>query len=241
MPLKLFIDFDGTITRHDVGNVFFRTFGGERCTELVAAYRQGEISAHACFLGEAEALGHVDESAVQRFLYTMELRDGLPELLATCRRLGIDRCIVSDGLDYYIRTILAHASVTAIPFFANSFLLSYNGSEGNIPSLRFPFSNAECDRCACCKRNIMLRNAGRDDVIAYVGDGFSDRCPVQYADIVFARGELQTYCQEQNISYRLFDSLAEVGTHLENLIQRKRLRKRPGAELARQQLFIGEA
>ena len=38
-------------------------------------------------------------------------------------------------------------------------------------------------------------------MIVYVGDGYSDRCPVQYADIVFAKGDLQTYCQEQNISY----------------------------------------
>ncbi|MBP1678856.1 MAG: hypothetical protein H6Q29_767, partial [Bacteroidetes bacterium] len=37
--VRLFIDFDGTITRDDVGNLFFRTFGGPACDDLVGRYR----------------------------------------------------------------------------------------------------------------------------------------------------------------------------------------------------------
>jgi 2-hydroxy-3-keto-5-methylthiopentenyl-1-phosphate phosphatase len=241
MPVKLFIDFDGTITKHDVGNLFFRTFGGEKSTALITAYRNGEISAPACFRGGTEALGHLQECAIREFFRAIEMRDGMQALLSTCHQLGIEYYVVSDGLDYYIRTIFAQYEITGVPFFANAFVLTPNGSDGSQPVISFPFANAECDRCACCKRNILLRHAGHDDIIAYVGDGFSDQCPVQYADIVYARGELQTYCQEHNISYVLYDSLSDVGCHLEVLMRRKRLRKRAQAEVQRHNVFIGEA
>ena len=61
----------------------------------------------------------------------------------------------------------------------------------------------------------MLGSAGDGDVLIYVGDGYSDRCPVEYADLVFAKGSLQTWCQQNNISYLPYRSLDDVRRRLE--------------------------
>jgi 2,3-diketo-5-methylthio-1-phosphopentane phosphatase len=238
--LKLFLDFDGTITRQDVGNAFFRTFGGKVCDELVSSYRAGAISATACFRKEAEATGRLTQAAVDVFLAGQSLDPGLGSVVRLCRERGIPFWVVSDGLDCYIRPLLEREGFGDIPFFSNRAFLEGGPGGANL-RVEFPFTNAECDRCACCKRNHMLTLAGEKDVIVYVGDGFSDRCPVEYADVVFARGELQAWCQFRNISFYEYTSLEDVARRLESLGGRSRIRVRRRAELKRREAFVGES
>jgi 2-hydroxy-3-keto-5-methylthiopentenyl-1-phosphate phosphatase len=108
------------------------------------------------------------------------------------------------------------------------------------PSISFPYEDAECTRCACCKRNIMLTKSSDDDVIVYIGEGYSDRCPAQYADIVFAKDELQKFCQEKNISYFLYDSFDDILVRMSELLVKKRVKKRREAEMKRREAFVAE-
>ena len=87
----------------------------------------------------------------------------------------------------------------------------------------------------------MLTHASDDDIIVYIGEGYSDRCPAQYADIVFAKDKLQTYCQQENISYYLYASFFDVTTRLTELLGRRQLRKRRRAELKRREAFSRES
>ena len=80
--------------------------------------------------------------------------------------------------------------------------------------------------------------SGDDDIIVYVGDGISDRCPVRYADIVFAKHGLVPYCQEQNISYHDYSHFGDVQVRLEKFLQQKRIKKRREAAMARRDLFM---
>jgi 2-hydroxy-3-keto-5-methylthiopentenyl-1-phosphate phosphatase len=83
----------------------------------------------------------------------------------------------------------------------------------------------------------VLTLSGDDDIIMYIGDGISDRCPVRFADIVFAKGRLIRYCQEQNIPYHEFRTFDDVRSRLELILQQKRIRKRREAEMARRDVF----
>lgn len=241
MALKVFVDFDGTVTMQDVGNAFFRHFGGPVCERLVGDYRAGSISAKECFRGEVDAIGRLCLSDASEFLDHQESRAGFEQFVQFCDRPDVDLHIVSDGLDYYIDNILAQRSVPAVSTFSNVLRMGERDADGCVSlTVEFPHDDAECDRCACCKRNIMLGHAGDDDIICYIGDGFSDMCAVQYADVVFAQGELQAFCQEQNISYYLYSSFHDVAAKLEELLARKSLRKRKRAELRRRDLFMSE-
>jgi len=241
MALRLFVDFDGTVARADVGNTFFRTFGGERCTALVRAYRAGEISAEECFRRELEAVGSADPAALEAFVRGQETTPGFPELIQFCGTHAIECTIVSDGLDFTIHGVLARMGLDDLPVFSNRLAWHADGDGRVRGSITFPHANAECDRCGCCKRNIVLNGSGEEDVIVYVGDGYSDRCPVEYADIVFARDELQTYCQQNNISHYLFDSFFDVTARLAELLRRRTIRRRRRAEQRRREAFVAEA
>lgn len=239
--VRLFIDFDGTITRDDVGNLFFRTFGGPACDEIVRRYRAGELSAAAAFRAEAAAIGTLDLEASGEFLRGRDTDPGFPRLVRFCRDRGIDLCVVSDGLDYYIGAILGRAGCGDVPFVSNRAVFAGPDASGRSAlGVEFPYNDAVCDRCACCKRNLMLTRSADEDVIVYVGDGFSDRCPVQYADLVFAKGDLQTYCREQNISYVVYRSLDDVLDRLESLLDGDGMKRRRQAMLRRRAVFAAE-
>ena len=242
MGLRLFVDFDGTITRGDVGNMFFRTFGGTACDELVRRFRSGEINARECFLGEAAAMGSVNPEALEAFVAKQEIDPSFKNLVTYCRETGVDLLVVSDGLDFYIRRILALNGCAGVPFVSNVAKLVREGTGGSVQvSVAFPHADAVCDRCGCCKRNIMLTASREEDIIGYVGEGFSDRCPVRYADLVFAKDDLQTYCQNENISYYTYAGFDDVVARLRTVMGSGRLRVRPKAAAERRAAFRHES
>ena len=241
MSLKLFVDFDGTVTEEDIGNRFFEEFGGPAQRELVAAYRAGQISARECFRRETEALGCLPLREAEGFLRERPMRAGFREFVDFCRAHRLELTILSDGLDYYIDTILTHHGLGGLPRLANHLVLAPVGDGQQAePRVDFPYADAECDRCGCCKRNQMVTRAADDEVIGFIGDGFSDRCVAQYADLVFARGELQTFCQEENISYIPYQTFHDVTASLRRLLERPSIKRRRQAELRRRDLFRSE-
>jgi 2-hydroxy-3-keto-5-methylthiopentenyl-1-phosphate phosphatase len=239
MALKLFVDFDGTITQCDVGNAFFEEFGGMGCAALVAAYKAGRISAKELFRKEIEALGVLDEARAAAFFRAQQIDRSFIGCVEFCRARDIKVSIVSDGLDYYIGRILAFNGVPDVSFFANHVETSLE-TGGTRLAVSFPYDDAECTRCACCKRNIMLSSSSDEDIIVYVGEGYSDRCPVRYADVVFAKDALQRFCQEENISYFMYNTFDDVVQRLDALLAKPNLKPRREAMLKRREAFMAE-
>jgi 2,3-diketo-5-methylthio-1-phosphopentane phosphatase len=242
--VHVFVDFDGTITREDVGDALFERFGGERSPGAVEAYRRGEISAVECYLRECDACGDVPTDELREFLDGREIDPTFPEFESWCRGRGFALTILSDGMDHYIRAILDRHGLGHVPFVSNRLALDPGSVPGTVrfrPS--FPNTDETCDRCASCKRNHMLNAAADDDVIVYAGEGYSDRCPVQYADVVFAKDELLRHCEEQSIAFYPYASFSDVRDRLERLgwdgASGKGFPRRRRAAIARKDVFLG--
>ncbi len=239
MSLKIFIDFDGTISRNDVSDEMFRELGGERCEVLIQEYLDGKISARKCYLGECEAAGGVRLEMLEKIIDRQEIDQTFKDFVQFCQDRGIELFVLSDGFDYYIERILKQYGLEQVKFLANH--LEFRHVEGTrLLSLSpfFPYIDSECPHCANCKRNHLLTLSGDDDIIIYIGDGYSDICPARYADIVFAKKDLVKYCQGENISYYEFQTFKDVVERLEKILQQKRIRKRWQAELRRREIFL---
>jgi 2-hydroxy-3-keto-5-methylthiopentenyl-1-phosphate phosphatase len=239
MALKIFADFDGTVTLHDVGNGFFETFGGPGYRDILKEYESETRSAQETFRWGAQAIGLVSRSAVDEFLVQQPIDETFRDFCDYCHANGIEFHIVSDGLDYYIEKILQHNGITGVSVFSNRLMVHPIDGDQCRFTVEFPFSDAECSRCACCKRNIVLTRAGDNDIIVYIGEGYSDRCAARYADIVFAKDALQTFCQQENISYYPYSSFGDIVDRLTR-IRHTKLRKRHRAGLLRRQAFLRE-
>jgi 2-hydroxy-3-keto-5-methylthiopentenyl-1-phosphate phosphatase len=68
MALKVFVDFDGTITSEDVGNSFFRQFAGPIYDDILSGYTSGHISARDCFRRGVESMGPVNLETAREFV-----------------------------------------------------------------------------------------------------------------------------------------------------------------------------
>ncbi len=226
--IKIFSDFDGTISLLDVGDAFFEHFAGPEIREDIRRYEGRLIGAKELFRRGAARIRNISLEAVESFCAGFDLDPAFRPFLDWCASKRIDLVIVSDGMDVYVKPLLARAGID-VPFFCNEMRILPNGRA----EVSFPWDNAESADCANCKRNILLTRSGDEDIIVLVGDGYSDRCPARYADLVFAKGSLETWCQRENISFTMFRDFDDVRKKLEQVIARKRFRRPHQAMLRR--------
>lgn len=166
----------------------------------------------------------------------------LSDLLAFCREHDISATVFADAEEHSCLPTLHKEGFREVGVVSDRhvWLPAIDGSS-MAEWADFPYANSECDGCFRCKRNLMLGNAGEGDVLIYAGDGHADACPAEYADIVFAKGPLQTWCQQHNITYVVFRDLEDVRRHLAFVVDRRGLRPRPRAERKRREAYLVEA
>ncbi len=230
----MFVDFDGTITKVDVGNSFFRRFGSEaESLKAVEKWKKGDLSGSGLLLQEAEYVD-VSEKEAREFCRACEIDASFKKFYLSCIEHGIDVTILSDGLDFYITEILEANGLPGIPFYSN--IAHFDTRK---ISIELPYQS-ECTKCGNCKGHQILMMTGPDDVVVYIGNGFSDRCAVQYADIVFAKDDLLRYCEENNITYFPFTSFDDILVKFSKTVASGNFRKRHRAELNRREAYSAE-
>lgn len=234
IKFKVFIDFDGTITERDVGEALFLNFGdADRAREIVKMYLDDVITSKETWLLLCESIENFDENGFNEFLNTIEIEDDFKEFVAFLEENNIEPIILSDGLDYYIDKILKREGLEKLKVYSNKLKIT-NGKF--YP--QFPFTDEECNQCANCKRNHIITNSADEDVTIYIGDGWSDKCPAQYCDYIFAKDSLLKFCEKNRISYYPYGSFNEVKLRMKDLLAKKRIRKRHQAMLNRKSVYL---
>jgi len=231
--IRVFCDFDGTVCLQDVGEQFFLKFAGEKAKQSIQCLLKGEITMQIWLTELCEAIPSIHQKEFLDFVDQYVIDPHFTEFVRFCKKQEIPLMILSDGLDAYVKRVLSNAGLNLIPFFAN-----HAEFVGQKLTVSFPYTDAECNLCGNCKRNHMLNTSADEDVIVYIGDGYSDRCPVRYADLVFAKRQLVKHCQEQNITYFEFNNFDDVQVRMEEIVQRKRIRHRQEAAMARREVFV---
>jgi 2-hydroxy-3-keto-5-methylthiopentenyl-1-phosphate phosphatase len=115
--LVLQLDFDGTLTERDVNEALFLHFLGPEWSERIEAASRAFLAdpaSPALIETLQRATGQLntsDEECLSYVTRTIALRPGLPQLIETAERLGIERHIVSYGFDFYVHSYLQRADV----------------------------------------------------------------------------------------------------------------------------------
>ncbi|MGD1045255.1 MAG: MtnX-like HAD-IB family phosphatase [Bacteroidota bacterium] len=230
--IRVFCDFDGTVCQQDVGQQFFREFAGEKAEVSVRRLLSGEITMQMWFMELCNAIPSITRGELLKYVDQFSIDPHFPEFVRFCVGRDVPITILTDGLDVYVERVLSNGGVGHVPFFANHAEFVEERLK-----VSFPYTDAECSLCGSCKRNHMLNASADDDIIVYIGDGYSDRCPVRYADFVFAKRQLIKHCQKQNITYFEFNNFGDVQVKIEEIVQRKRIRHRQEAAMARREVF----
>lgn len=236
MPaIRLFIDFDGTITCQDVGDALFQTFGSFE--PIHSELLQGKHTVASYYYQSASLLRcDATPEAIHRFALSREVDPYVVALFTWCASNAIDVTVVSDGFNVYIDPILSSIGFGHLRRYCNT--LSW--SEGTWQA-SFPGASESCACfCASCKRNVLLTLSAPDDIIIYVGDGRSDTCAAEHADVVFAKGTLAKHCEANGVAHHHFHTMFQVQQILERRLRDDDLRPRKQAERLRQRAIQSE-
>ena len=206
----VFCDFDGTISRRDVGYNMFHHFSGGRNDALLPAWMEGTLSTRDCLRQEADMV-HASPEEILTFLDGFDIDETFPPFEARCRAAGVPVIVMSEGLDFYINRVLSRYGLEGLPLKCNQGFL-----ENGTIRIEFPHINRTCKSCGNCKgeRIAEFRKTAPGCKTVFVGDGYSDACAAREADLLFAKKDLQDYCEKHNIEYYSYSTFEDVTSKL---------------------------
>lgn len=235
MKIRFFVDFDGTICLDDLGNKVFIELGNYEPYHKQLINK--EISIREYWHKLCESLNTTNSfNEIREIAKKSEIDYYFLEFYNWAQQSDYETCIVSDGFSIYIDEVLRKYGIREIKKFSNHLVI-----EGNKVLPYFPEAQEDC-HClsASCKRNIVLNNSDDDDLIVYIGDGYSDFCPAEYSDIVFAKKNLAAYCNEYKIPHYPYKNFFDVKMIMSDLIIKKKIKKRNVASIKRKNAFENE-
>jgi len=217
MQYRIITDFDGTITLQDSNARLVEVLGNEVNAQI-------ELDFIAGVLGNREAfVQHFQHMKISMAEYTRFLDEHItldPEFdafLCFCNEYSLPITIVSAGFRQGIQHILGEERLQGVEILANDLI----GNNSLQP--RFAMENPPCDRtnqpCGNCKRVVIREKKQVEEQMVYIGDGISDFCAAQDADVVYAKGSLARYCEENGVEYIPFVRFGDVVRSLREIIE----------------------
>jgi 2,3-diketo-5-methylthio-1-phosphopentane phosphatase len=212
--MRIFCDFDGTIAKVDTTDLVLNRLADPAWEDLEERWTRGEITAAECMRGQVALIGG-DDAALDAVLDGVELADGFSEFVAWCRANAVQLTVVSDGVDRFIARILGRHGLDHLPVIANR--LVGNAELGR--RLEQPWSRAGCAAgSGVCKCQVATKSDERAkdpaDLMVFIGDGRSDFCVSNRADLLFARDKLAAYARSRAMPHHEFSDFHTITTTL---------------------------
>jgi len=210
LRVSVLVDYDGTISRLDVGDELLRRHGPDGATIALqdAAFDAGRAGSRELMAWDMDVLPD-DARLLRREARAVAQDEHFPAFVAAAREAGAAVEVVSDGLGFYIAPNLARLGLADLPVAANE-----NRLRGGGQGLSFPYGHPACFVCGTCKRERVRAHQALDRIVVFIGDGTSDRYAAFHADLVFAKGALADFCGAAGWPFRGWIDFADLGTWL---------------------------
>jgi 2-hydroxy-3-keto-5-methylthiopentenyl-1-phosphate phosphatase len=206
-------DFDGTVCIPDSCDFLLEKFAPPEWKTLDDAVWRGEISERDAFQKQIALLRATWEDARAALLKDVRIRDGFPEFVHFCRTRKIPLTILSSGLTELIDELLKCVGVRDVPVLAHRAEIS--GDRWRVKLIEIPRLAEHCSHCKCVTV-LAQKQAGR---VVYIGDGYTDLCPAQHADVLFATGRLVEECTATGRTFTGYQTFFDIERRLEELIE----------------------
>ncbi|MEO5965930.1 MAG: haloacid dehalogenase-like hydrolase [Candidatus Limnocylindrales bacterium] len=202
--IALLVDYDGTIANVDVSDLLMAEFVTADWETHVAAYDAGLVGSRRLMAWEV-GLITTDPAELSATAAAQPHDPGFVAFAEAARAAGIPVEVVSDGFGFFIEPALASLGVPWIPVVTAD---TRPGAVGT--TIDFPNGDPACFVCGTCKRNRVLAHQAAGRRVVFIGDGESDRFAAGYADLVFAKRSLLTFCVERGLPFRRWTEFAEI-------------------------------
>jgi 2-hydroxy-3-keto-5-methylthiopentenyl-1-phosphate phosphatase len=208
-PLALLIDYDGTISQIDVSDKILYSLLGERYAQDDAAYTGGLVGSRTLFSSQVKLLP-ADPGPVIAIAESQPHDPTFAPFVRRALELEVPVEVVSDGFGFFIEPALRRLGVPDIPIVTNRTTFGHGR-----PTMDFPNGHPNCFVCGTCKRQRVLTHQAAGRMVAFVGDGESDRYGAAYSDLIFAKDELVDLCRREGWAYAPWQDFAGLQEWLE--------------------------
>ena len=204
-------DFDGTLTEQDVSFLILERFAEGDWRAVLRDYQAGKISVGE-FNYRAFNMVKQDRAVLEKLVREeARLRPGLNELVEHCHANNIGMTVVSNGLDFYIKTLLAHNGFGHIRISASRTVFT----PGGLDARYFDPDNREIsNEFKACYTQRFIADGYR---VLYAGNGPSDIPASRLADHTFATESLLDYYRRENLPHTPFTNLHDIVAGLKQL------------------------
>lgn len=235
--IKIFVDFDGTITLEDVGEAIFNKFGEtEKVKSIIENLLADKISSRQCWDELCGCVDCISKYELDEFIDLIDVDPTFIPFVKFCSENETEIIVLSDGFDYYIDRLFNKAGLVGLKYYSNKLSVDNNG----ILKTEYPYFDNDSPTSANCKKNHIINHSSDDDYTVYIGDGNSDKDAAQYCDFIFAKDGLARFCSIERISFYPFKNFIDVQNKLTELMLKKNLRKRHQAQLKRKSAYMAE-
>ena len=203
------LDFDGTVTESDLLDRIALEFGDPAVyQEVEDGLHEGHLPLREVIVREFEPVTAPLAEVVAWVLDEAQVRAGLAEFVDAAHADGWQVHVVSSGFEELIEPVLEREGLTGVELLSNTVDPDPDGWK-----VRFRVSEV-CDVCGQpCKRSTAAALADGTELV-YVGDGYSDRCAAESADLVFARRGLASYLEERGVPFERFEDFHSIARSL---------------------------
>ena len=236
LKLAVFSDFDGTVTKLDIGDEIFKVFG--KFEPFHSQLREGKLNIKEYWkIACSELKSGINEETIINYVEQQEVDAYFKEFSEFCSNNDIPLSIVSDGFETYIKPVINKLGLKNINLYCNKLVFD----NGTSPVPVYPYASESCNcKCASCKRNSMLNSTNDDTVLVYIGDDYSDFCGAEHSDIVFAKKNLAAYCNENKIPHYPYTGFFDILKIMKDIVNKKKYKIRHQAKIKRKQAFEAE-
>jgi 2-hydroxy-3-keto-5-methylthiopentenyl-1-phosphate phosphatase len=210
--LLIACDFDGTITERDTLHLIVERFGTPGSWDAIEPrLRAGEITLERAMEEQFAGVRARPDEVMRLIDASAAIRPGFHELVEWSRAEDHDLVVLSSGFAEVIRHVLEREGLADLP-------MESHDAEFTAQGTRIIWSErgeAACELCGRrCKRHDLAHHRDAGQTVAYIGDGVSDRCAAQAADIVYARAQLAEYLDSIGVAHRRYDDFHEIRADL---------------------------
>lgn len=214
--MHVFCDFDGTVSAVDTTDHILNRLASPAWEALEADWLAGRLDAAACMRGQIALIQGADADLAAA-LDEVEIDPGFAAFAAWCQAEAIQLTIVSDGVDFFIRRILTRHGLGHLAIVANRLA----GAAG-ARRLEQPHRREGCAAGSGVCKCAVAQAGAATPLMVYVGDGRSDFCVSQRADLLFAKGALAAYAAGRGQAHHTYDTFDDITAALASLLDQRR-------------------
>ncbi|MFO7930135.1 MAG: HAD-IB family phosphatase [Thermodesulfobacteriota bacterium] len=206
----VFCDFDGTITAQESLQAVFEHFVPDRWQDMKAKLVSGSVTLRSGVREMLESIPSAQYSEVLSFVRQIPLRPGFEDFLDFLEKSGITFVIVSGGVRGMVEAGLGPLIHRVSRVFAADV---YDSG----PYLKVN-SEFEGGSELVAKADVMeLFDA---DPRIVIGDGMTDYNMARSGNLVFARGSLARYLEDEGLDWIRWEDFNDIGDELKERIEK---------------------